>query len=75
MEQIPDAPWIRDAELNGWGPEEKPVKCPVCYEECEQIYFYKGSRDALGCDRCIDSMDAYDWQADQDEEGRDGDDW
>jgi hypothetical protein len=43
------------------------VKCPVCYEECERIYFYKGSRDALGCDRCIDWMDAYDWE----EEGGD----
>lgn len=67
MEQIPDAPWIRDAELNGVGPAEDPVKCPVCYEECERIYFYKGSRDALGCDRCIDWMDAYDWE----EEGGD----
>lgn len=69
MEQLPDAPWIRDAELNGVGPDDPPPKCPVCYEECEQIYFYKGCRDALGCDRCIDWMDAWDWKQDQDDGG------
>lgn len=61
MEQVPDAPWIRDAELNGM-PADEPVKCPVCYEECEQIYFYRGQRDALGCDRCIDWMPAEEWR-------------
>ena len=62
MNDLPDAPWIRDAELNGWGDDVPPVHCPVCHEECERIYYYKGDRDALGCDVCIDWMDAYDWQ-------------
>ena len=37
MEQIPDAPWIRDAELNGY-PSDPPVECPCCGEECNTIY-------------------------------------
>ena len=61
MARLPDAPWIRDAELNGL-PEREPVHCPVCGEECERIYFYKDSSDALGCEICIDWMDADDWQ-------------
>ena len=66
MSQLPDAPWIVDAELNGL-PEVPVVKCPVCGAECEEIYFYRGSRDALGCDRCIDSMDSYDWRQEEDD--------
>lgn len=61
LTNLPDAPWIRDAELNGIDAPD-PVKCPVCGGECERIYFYKGNRDALGCDICIDWMDSYDWQ-------------
>lgn len=60
MADVPDAPWIRDAEING-DPAPDPVICPVCYRECERIYYYKGDRDALGCENCIDWMDAYDW--------------
>lgn len=60
MADVPDAPWIRDAEING-DPAPDPVICPVCYKECERIYYYKSERDALGCENCIDWMDAYDW--------------
>lgn len=74
MEQIPDAPWIRDAELNGVGPEDPPVKCPVCGEECEEIYETKEYGEVLGCDRCILIRDAWDWKAQKDEDER-GDDW
>lgn len=74
MEQLPDAPWIRDAELNGVGPAEDPPKCPVCGEECEEIYETKEYGEVLGCDRCILIRDAWDWQAQKEEDER-GDDW
>lgn len=61
--QIPDAPWIRDAEINGM-PGGDECHCPVCHKECERIYFYRGetdARDVLGCDQCIDWEDAFSW--------------
>ena len=69
MEHVPDAPWIRDAELNGV-PEDPPVKCPICGEECETIYEDKNG-EVFGCDKCTKHRDAYDWKADQDR----GDGW
>lgn len=39
-------------------PEASPPKCPVCGEECELVY-----RDAdlrwVGCDVCLDALDAW----------------
>lgn len=67
MQGIPDAPWIRDAELNGM-PSADPVICPVCGEECETIYLDEGCLNVLGCDNCIRTMDAYDWFEEQKEE-------
>ena len=65
MLQIPDAPWIREAEL--YGPPTAPeVCCPVCGRECNEIYVYKDS-DAVGCEHCVKSWDAYDWYADNNE--------
>lgn len=61
LTNLPDAPWIRDAELNGIDAPD-PVKCPVCGEECDTIYVNKDSHDALGCRKCIHFMDAYDWK-------------
>ena len=62
MEHVPDAPWIRDAEQNGIESPD-PVKCPVCYEECERIYYYKNNEhDALGCENCIDWLSSDDWK-------------
>lgn len=74
MEQLPDAPWIRDAELNGV-PEDPPVICPVCGAECEEIYETREYGEVLGCDKCILIREAYDWKAMQEDEGMDGDDW
>ena len=72
---IPDAPWIRDAELNGVGPDDKPVICPVCGAECEEIYESREYGEVFGCDQCILIRDAYEWQDQQEEDGRDGEDW
>lgn len=60
MEQIPDAPWIRDAETNGM-PEVDPVHCPICGAETEIIYVDQMG-DVVGCEWCIASKDAYDWR-------------
>ena len=63
MKQIPDAPWIREAERNGV-PDWPSVKCPVCGEECEEIYL-DNYRTACGCNRCISTQDAYEWLQDE----------
>ena len=57
--QIPDAPWIRDAELNGV-PEDDPVHCPICGEECDTI-IYDRYGEIVGCNQCIRERDAYEW--------------
>lgn len=50
---IPDAPWIRDAERNGMPDAPEPV-CPVCgWVPDEFAYYDPKSGDVIGCDRCI----------------------
>ena len=62
MYDLPDAPWIRDAELNGV-PEPDTFKCPVCGEENpERFFFQKG--DIVGCSYCIHEEDADDYACD-----------
>lgn len=70
MEQIPDAPWIRDAENNGVGSFDQPI-CPVCGEECETIYADMYG-NVFACDQCLIEQDAWQWQEDQREADRDG---
>ena len=70
MEQIPDAPWIRDAENNGVGPFDQPI-CPICGEECETIYADMYG-NVFACDQCLIEQDAWQWQEDQREADRDG---
>lgn len=44
-------------------PEAMPT-CPVCGEETETLYDnYDGQ--IIGCDNCIATIDAWDWQQDQ----------
>ena len=63
MEQLPDAPWIREAENLGMPPyDDFDVYCPVCGRECEELYLDEDD-EVVGCDRCITSVDAYDWEA------------
>lgn len=38
------------------GYPEQPC-CPVCHEHCDTIY-YAGA-EIVGCDRCIDTADAW----------------
>ena len=66
---LPDAPWIRDAELNGY-PSDDPVKCPICGEETDTI-FEDRNGEVFGCDRCVRQRDAWDWFEEQDR----GDGW
>ncbi len=56
MMDLPDAPWIRDAEMNGV-PEDAPVHCPVCGEETDSVYMLYG--EVVGCPNCISLKDAY----------------
>jgi len=55
---IEDAPWIREAETDGMPEEDEPI-CPVCGEECEELYIVDG--DVIGCDCCVNRVDASDW--------------
>lgn len=71
MEQIPDAPWIRKAERDGY-PEPEPVYCPCCGEECETI-FADQYGNIFGCDQCIIQQDAWSWA--EDEKERSKPDW
>ena len=51
MQNIPDAPWIRDAELNGMEDAPEPT-CPICYGHPEYAY-YDQAGNLLGCDLCV----------------------
>ena len=42
-------------------PEPDCVCCPMCDSECETVYSCGG--DIVGCDICIDKIDAYEWDA------------
>ena len=55
---LSDAPWIRDAENDGLPSEPEPV-CPVCGAECEVIY--RIGDDAIGCENCVEVIDACDY--------------
>lgn len=61
--QIPDAPWIREAERDGM-PSPPPVYCPVCGEECNTIFMDR-DREVFACDVCIREMDAGEWQEEE----------
>ena len=75
MEQIPDAPWIREAENRGMPPydDEPAPKCPICCRECETLFRaydgkHKTKGDVLGCEHCVTTENAWDYQAEYKEE-------
>ena len=70
MSQIPDAPWIREAEQDGYPPWDA-VKCPICGEECETI-FRDISGNVVGCEQCLTKQDSYEWAEEEKEADRDG---
>ena len=69
MAQLPDAPWIREAEMHGVPEPPPPVRCPVCRRECEWIFLDAKTDDPVGCDECIRKYPADDWQAREEDEG------
>jgi hypothetical protein len=69
MEQIPDAPWIREAERYGMPPYEDPPKCPICGEHCDTVYMDING-DVFACNNCLHEKDAYDWEEEQRELNR-----
>ena len=61
---IPDHPVIRNMEATGYpdGKEPEMPCCPVCDRECEKIYKHTESREIVGCDNCIASLEP--WEVD-----------
>ena len=69
MQDLPDAPWIREAEMYGMPPYDDgpdPV-CPICGKECEMIYMDQNGTE-VGCEHCIRTTDAWIWQDEHKEE-------
>ena len=60
MIDIPDAPWIRDAEINGM-PEPEDFTCPICGSENPEDFYFDTNGDLVGCSDCITMRDAYDY--------------
>ena len=54
-------PEITNAQRTGYPVEPKWPRCPVCNKECETIYWSK-SGDVVGCDECLETQDAWDYQ-------------
>lgn len=66
---IPDAPWIRDAEINGM-PEGDTVYCPVCgAEDPDEFFTDETKTDVIGCDCCMKRVDAHEWYYDRKRRG------
>jgi len=63
---IRDDPIIRSLEATGLPPwdDGKTPRCPVCGEECGEIYI-GASGDVCGCDRCMTTRDAWEWMEEQ----------
>ncbi len=65
MMNLPDAPWIRDAEINGM-PDAETIYCPVCgAEDPEEFYTDETKTDVIGCECCMRRVNAYDWLMDR----------
>ena len=68
MNELPDAPWIRQAERDGY-PSTPPVYCPVCGEECLTIYTDLNG-EVFACNHCLEELDAGEWAEEQREASR-----
>lgn len=65
---IPDAPWIRDAELNGYpAGDDVELTCPICGKEPES-YYIDNDNTIIGCDKCIRCVDAWEWHQEHETE-------
>ena len=55
--RLNDHPQIEDAVYLDTSQSSLELKCPVCCEECERIYYkLSGKAQILGCDMCIGVM-------------------
>ena len=71
MTQIADAPWIREAELNGPPvAEEINYHCPVCGCEEPESFYFDRTGEIVGCSECIVRQDAYEFMSEKLEEER-----
>lgn len=59
MITIPDAPWIRNTEMNGL-PDGGDVYCPICNEENPE-YFYLQGGEIICCSECVERVDPFEW--------------
>ena len=55
MQDLPDDPRIREAELNGY-PSPDPVKCPCCGDDADTFFLQDGI--VIGCNHCVSEVDA-----------------
>ena len=60
MNTIPDAPYIRDAEMNGVDAPD-PVKCPVCGSDRNDHIFLNKDGEVLGCECCLVRIGIWEW--------------
>ena len=64
MSDLPDAPWIVEAETDGM-PEAEPFICPECgAEDPERVYtqnYWNGLRIIIGCSECIADWSLETW--------------
>ena len=49
-------------------PEQEMPECPVCGDECEKLY--KAGNEIVGCEHCINVIDAYEHMAEEKEARR-----
>ena len=63
---IPDAPWIRDAERYGAPAPvgDDDVECPICGKICDFVY-KDIDGDVCGCENCLTKIESYEWRDQQ----------
>lgn len=52
-------------------PEEPPVHCPVCGDECRTLYRDSRFGEIFGCDQCVDEQDEECYEQDAEEYAED----
>ena len=56
--------WFYEPEQPIDPPERKTYRCPVCGEENPARYFRNNLMEIVGCNHCIEELDAAAWEAD-----------
>lgn len=60
--EVPDAPWIREAEM--YGPDDTEdilVICPSCGVRDPDDFYFDRCGNICGCSECMARRDAYEW--------------